>query len=58
MSEDRGASRPARLAAGLPASGAWQEGDPPEDRQFFTLPASRPFVLESGDSLDSVTVAY
>ena len=58
MAEDPGASRPARLAAGLPVSGAWQSGDPAEDRRFFTLPAGRHFVLESGDLLDSVTVAY
>ena len=58
MAEDRGASRPARLARGLPVSGAWQKGDPPEDRRFFSLQTARPFVLESGDSLDSVTVAY
>ena len=55
MASDRGAPRP---AGGLPPTGAWQEGDPAEGRRFFTPPAGRPFVLESGDSLDSVTVAY
>lgn len=58
MAEERGAPRPSRLAAGLPVSGAWQPGDPPEDRRFFRLRTGRPFVLESGDSLDGVTVAY
>ena len=58
MAEDSGTARPARLAAGLPASGAWEEEDPPGDRRFFTLDTRRPFVLESGDSLDGVTVAY
>lgn len=58
MTEERDLSRPPRLAAGLPVTGAWQEGDPPGDRHFFTLPGDRPFVLEDGSALDSVTLAY
>ena len=58
MTEEPDTSRPPRLAAGLPVTGAWQEGDPPGDRHFFTLPGNRPFVLEDGSALDSVTLAY
>ena len=52
-------SRRAPLSADLlPASGAWQPGDPAGDRQFLTLPTDRPFVLEGGGILRHVTVAY
>jgi homoserine O-acetyltransferase len=42
----------------LPASGAWQPGDPVGRRQFLSLPAGRPFALEGGGLLQGVTVAY
>ena len=52
-------SRRAPLSADLlPASGAWQPGDPAGDRQFLTLPTNRAFVLEGGGILRHVTVAY
>ena len=58
MDEQRGVPRPSRLAPDLPASGAWQEGDPPGDRRFFTLETKRPFITEGGGVLDGVTAAY
>ena len=48
----------ARFPAGLPATGAWQPGDPPGDRRFATVTGSRPFALEGGGRLDEVRVAY
>ncbi|MFV0258903.1 MAG: homoserine O-acetyltransferase [Acidimicrobiales bacterium] len=42
----------------IPATGAWRPGDPPAWKQFASLPAGRPFVLEGGGVLDEVTVAY
>jgi homoserine O-acetyltransferase len=42
----------------LPATGAWQPGDPVGDRRFLTFAAKRPFVLEGGGQLHDVTVAY
>jgi homoserine O-acetyltransferase len=45
-------------ASVVPVTGAWREGDPPGDRQFETLFASRGHVLESGGRLGPVTVAY
>ena len=41
-----------------PVSGAWQPGDPPGRRQFYTFPADRPFALDGGVTLHDVTVAY
>ena len=58
MDEPRGVPRPSRLVPGLRASGAWQEGDPPGDRRFFTLETKRPFITEGGGVLDGVTAAY
>jgi homoserine O-acetyltransferase/O-succinyltransferase len=42
----------------LPASGAWQPGDHPGERRFFSLAGDRPFVLEGGGSLRDITIAY
>jgi homoserine O-acetyltransferase len=40
----------------LPATGAWQQGDPPGRRRWFTL--RRPLALEAGGELPGVRVAY
>jgi homoserine O-acetyltransferase len=42
----------------MPVTGAWRPGDPVGRRRFLTLPADRPFVLEGGDQLRGLTVAY
>ena len=42
----------------LPVSGAWTEGDPVGRRKFFTFAGDRPFALDSGSVLRSVTNAY
>ena len=42
----------------LPVTGAWQPGDPPGNRQFFTFASDHPFAVESGAVLRDVTVAY
>lgn len=42
----------------LPVSGAWQPGDAPGRRQFYTFAEDRPFALDSGSVLQSVTIAY
>lgn len=42
----------------LPASGAWTPGDPVGRRQFATIGAGRPFLLEGGGELPEVTMAY
>lgn len=42
----------------LPVSGAWQPGDDPGGRKFFSLPGDRPVVLESGESLGGIVCAY
>lgn len=39
-----------------PATGGWQEGDPPGRRSWVTL--RRPAALESGNSLPGVRLAY
>jgi homoserine O-acetyltransferase len=39
-----------------PASGAWQEGDPPGDRLFAD--SAEPFALEAGEALPGLQVAY
>jgi homoserine O-acetyltransferase len=43
-------------ASSLPATGAWQEGDPLGDRQLLRL--GRPFALEGGGVLPDATLAY
>jgi homoserine O-acetyltransferase len=49
----------------VPATGAWQPGDNPGHRQFFTFASSDPsvdggrrFAVDSGATLSDVTVAY
>ena len=42
----------------LPVSGAWQPGDDPGRRQFFTIATDRTFSLEMGGQLQDVTIAY
>ncbi len=42
----------------LPATGAWQPGDPVGRRQFLDLQGGRPFALEGGGFLRGVQVAY
>ncbi|MFE6886895.1 homoserine O-acetyltransferase [Streptomyces sp. NPDC057694] len=39
-----------------PATGAWQEGDPPGRRQWYDLPA--PLALEAGGELAGVRLAF
>ncbi|MFC0862810.1 homoserine O-acetyltransferase [Sphaerimonospora cavernae] len=39
-----------------PATGAWQEGDPPGDRRWVTLDS--PLPLEAGGELPGVRIAY
>ena len=36
----------------------WRDGDEPGRRQFSNVTGARPLVLESGEHLESVTVAY
>ncbi|MFJ4804490.1 homoserine O-acetyltransferase MetX [Streptomyces murinus] len=40
----------------VPATGAWQEGDPPGRRRWFT--ADRPLPLEAGGELPGVRLAF
>jgi homoserine O-acetyltransferase len=42
----------------LPASGAYQPGDPPGDRRFFTFAHDHAFSLEGGGHLRDITIAY
>ena len=46
----------------MPVTGAWQPGDDPGHRQFFTFASSadggRRFAVDSGATLTDVTVAY
>lgn len=46
---------PAGAATHPPASGAWREGDPVGQRQFFR---SGPLRLEGGQALENYTIAY
>jgi len=52
------APHPRGYSADLPVTGAWLSGDPPGNRQFFTLDRPHSFVLEGGKALRGVTVAY
>lgn len=52
------AERPRPVGEDVPASGSWQPGDPVGNRKFFSFADDRPFVLEHGGSLRSVTIAY
>jgi homoserine O-acetyltransferase/O-succinyltransferase len=51
--------RPTRRPAGaIAVSGAWTPDQPAGRRQFVTVATDRPFVLEGGGHLGSITVAY
>ena len=49
---------PRGYSTDLPVTGAWQPGDPPGNRQLFTLDRPHSFELEGGRALREVTVAY
>ncbi|MYG94329.1 MAG: homoserine O-acetyltransferase [Acidimicrobiia bacterium] len=49
---------PRCYSAELPVTGAWRNGDPVGNRQFFTLERPGTFVLEGGGALAEVTLAY
>lgn len=57
-SEAGQSSQPNSFSNSIPATGAWLEGDPLGNRQFFNLGEGRKFVLESGDHLAGLTLAY
>jgi homoserine O-acetyltransferase len=42
----------------LPVTGAWLPGDDPGHRSFFTFATDRRFALDTGATLQDVTVAY
>ncbi|MEO1057048.1 MAG: homoserine O-acetyltransferase, partial [Actinomycetota bacterium] len=42
----------------LPVTGAWQPGDDPGHRRFFTFATDRRFALDAGVALRDVVVAY
>ena len=42
----------------LPASGAWEPGDPVGERKFLEVTTDRPLTLEGGGQLDHATIAY
>jgi homoserine O-acetyltransferase len=42
----------------LPVTGAWRPGDHPGQRQFFTFAEDRPFALDVGSTLNSITIAF
>jgi homoserine O-acetyltransferase len=46
------------MSAALPVTGAWRPGDAPGQRRFFTFPHDRPFALDTGTTLQDVTIAY
>ncbi|MBS1691687.1 MAG: homoserine O-acetyltransferase [Actinobacteria bacterium] len=46
------------MSPAVPVTGAWRAGDPPGHRQFATLFAARPHILEAGGRLGPVGVAY
>jgi homoserine O-acetyltransferase/O-succinyltransferase len=52
--------RPAvrRSSGEIPPSGAWTPDQPAGRRQFLTVAAERPFVLEGGGHLSPITIAY
>lgn len=52
-----GVDRP-ELWADVPASGAWQPGDPDGHRRWVTLFAEEPLALEAGGVLGPIAVAY
>ncbi len=58
MVGDHPLQRPPVTSTPLPATSAWQDGDPPAERQFATFCQDRRFALEGGGSLSPVTIAY
>jgi homoserine O-acetyltransferase len=46
------------MPTALPVTGAWRAGDPPGRRRFARLATDRPFVLEGGEQLEDISVAY
>jgi homoserine O-acetyltransferase len=57
-SEQRGRLARPPLRSDLPATGAWQPGDPPGRRQFVPFGRGRPFALEGGGVVLGATLAY
>jgi len=49
---------PRNWSRDIPVTGAWTVGDPVGDRQFHSLTANRPFVLEGGGILHDAQIAY
>ncbi len=49
---------PRNFSADLPVTGAWRPGDPVGRRQFVEISPNRAFVLENGESLRGVVMAY
>jgi homoserine O-acetyltransferase len=49
---------PRNFSTDLPVTGAWQPGDPVGHRQFVEISPTRAFVLENGESLHGVVMAY
>lgn len=41
-----------------PVTGAWSAGSPSGNRQFLKFPSDRPIALDSGKTLQEVTIAY
>ncbi len=58
VSKESGANQPHPYSKNIPATGAWLEGDPPGNRQFYHLGKGRKFVLESEHQLEDLTLAY
>jgi homoserine O-acetyltransferase len=54
-SEDESPMSP---ASPLPVTGAWQPGDEPGHRQFFTFATDRRFALDTGVALRDVVVCF
>ena len=53
-----GPVHPRSYAADLPVTGAWRPGDPVGGRQFTSVGGGRPLVLESGEALVDIEMAY
>ena len=57
MSSSGSFEAPRQWSRGIPVTGAWLQGDPVGDRQFHSLTAQRPFVLEGGGVLTDAEIA-
>ena len=51
-------AHPRAYTAGLPVTGAWRPGDPVGGRSFTTVGGGRALVLEGGETLSDIEVAY